>query len=83
VDPALIHLITGLSMQGPDPQKFYPRKTSDCSLAQHIKENYGYVEKGKKGYKVFSIYDGAMLLDFHLIARNIFIRNVRHRSLDL
>jgi hypothetical protein len=43
----LIHLITGLSMQGPDPQQFYPGKTSDRSLAQCIKEDYGDVEKGK------------------------------------
>jgi hypothetical protein len=34
VDPVLIHLITRLSMQGPDPKKFYPGKTSDRSLAQ-------------------------------------------------
>jgi hypothetical protein len=27
VDPTLIHLITGLSMQGPDPHQFYPGKT--------------------------------------------------------
>jgi hypothetical protein len=47
VDPALIHLIIGLRMQGPDPQKFYPGKTSDRSLAQRIKEAYGDVEKGK------------------------------------
>jgi hypothetical protein len=33
VDPTLIHLIIGLSMQGPDPQHFYPGKTSDRSLA--------------------------------------------------
>jgi hypothetical protein len=43
----LIHLITGLSMQGLDPQKFYPRKASYLSLAQRIKEAYGDVEKGK------------------------------------
>jgi hypothetical protein len=47
MDPTLIHLITGLSMQGPDPQKFYNGKTSDRSLAQRIKEVYGDVEKGK------------------------------------
>jgi hypothetical protein len=34
-------------MQGPDPQQFYPGKTSDRSLAQRIKEAYGEVEKGK------------------------------------
>jgi hypothetical protein len=33
VDPMLIHLITGLSMQGPEPHKFYLGKTSDLSLA--------------------------------------------------
>jgi hypothetical protein len=47
VDLTLIHLITGLSMQGPDPHQFYPGKTSDRSLAQCIKEVYGDVEKGK------------------------------------
>jgi hypothetical protein len=47
MDLVLIHLITGLSMQGPNPQQFYPGKTSYRSLAQHIKEYYGDVEKGK------------------------------------
>jgi hypothetical protein len=42
---ALIHLIIGLSMQGPNPQQFYPWKTSDHSLTQRIKEAYGEVEK--------------------------------------
>jgi hypothetical protein len=39
----MIHLITGLSMQGPDPQQFYLGKDSDHSLAQCIKEDYGDV----------------------------------------
>jgi hypothetical protein len=47
VDTALIHQITGLSMKGPEPQKFYPGKPSNPSLAQRIKESYGKVEKGK------------------------------------
>jgi hypothetical protein len=55
MDLALIHLITGLSMQRPDPQQFYPGKTSDRSLAQRIKEDYDDVEKGKRGYNVASI----------------------------
>jgi hypothetical protein len=55
VDLVLIHLITGLSMQGPDPQQFYPWKASDHSLEQCIKESNGEVEKGKRGYKVASI----------------------------
>jgi hypothetical protein len=46
VDPTLINRITGLSMQGPDPQDFYPGKTMDHALAQKIKDTYGDVEKG-------------------------------------
>jgi hypothetical protein len=55
VDPALINRITGLSMQGHDPHEYYPGKTSDHALAQKIKESYGDVEKGVRGYKVASI----------------------------
>jgi len=33
VDPTLIHRITGLIMQGHDPQEFYPGKSSDRVLA--------------------------------------------------
>jgi hypothetical protein len=33
IDLVLIHWITGLSMQGPDPQEFYPRRATDCALA--------------------------------------------------
>jgi hypothetical protein len=33
VDPTLIHRITRLSMQGPDPQKLYPGKATDRVLA--------------------------------------------------
>jgi hypothetical protein len=55
MDRKLIHLITGLSMQGLDPQYLYPGKAVDCSMEQCIKEAYGDVEKGKRGYKVSSI----------------------------
>jgi hypothetical protein len=55
MDPAFIHLIIELSMQGLDPQQFYPGKNSYRSLAQCIKEDYGDVEKEKQGYKVASI----------------------------
>jgi hypothetical protein len=68
VDPTLIHRITGLSMQGPDPQDFYPGKAADRALAQRIKDTYGDVEKGKWGYKVASIQNGAVRLDFQLIS---------------
>jgi hypothetical protein len=46
VDLTLINRITGLSIQGPDPQDFYLRKTADRALAQRIKDTYGDVEKG-------------------------------------
>jgi hypothetical protein len=46
IDPMLINQIIGLSMQGPDPQEFYPGKSMDHTLAQRIKETYGNVEKG-------------------------------------
>ena len=55
VDPTLINRITELSMQGPNPQEFYPGKTIDRALVAKIKETYGDVEKGTQGYKVASI----------------------------
>jgi hypothetical protein len=68
VDPMLIHRITGLSMQGPDPQDFYPGKSTDWALAQKIKDTYDDVEKGMRGYKVASIKNGAVHLSCQLIA---------------
>jgi hypothetical protein len=55
VDPMLIHRTIGLSMQGPDPHEFYLGKAADRALAQKIKDTYGDVEKGTRGYKVYSI----------------------------
>jgi hypothetical protein len=46
VDLTLIHRITRLSMQGPDPQDFYPGKSTNHALAQKIKDTYDDVEKG-------------------------------------
>jgi hypothetical protein len=76
MDPALIHLITRLSMKGPDPHQLYPRKVADRSLVQCIKETYDDVEKGKRGYKVASVKDGAVRLacqpiDGKLVRKNI------------
>jgi hypothetical protein len=62
VDLVLIHWITKLSMQGIDPQDFYPGKVADHALAHKIKDTYDYVEKGKRGYKVASIQNGAVHL---------------------
>jgi hypothetical protein len=75
VDPVLIHWITGLSMQGPNPQDFYRGKATDHSLAQRIRETYGDVEKGKQGYKVASIQDGVMHLSCQLITGKSFKKN--------
>jgi hypothetical protein len=75
VDLILINQITGLSMQGPDPQEFYPRKTADRALAQRIKDTYGNLEKGMRGYKVASIENGEMRLGFQLIAGKLVIKN--------
>jgi hypothetical protein len=63
----LIHHITRLSMQGPDPQDFYPRKSTKHALAQNIKDTYGDVEKGTQGYKVDSIQSGIVCLTCQLI----------------
>jgi hypothetical protein len=46
VDLTLINQITGLSMQGPDPQEFYLGKSMDRTLAKKIKDTYGDVKKG-------------------------------------
>ena len=62
VDLTLIHRITGLIMQGPDPQDFYPGKVVDRDLEQRIKDTYGDVEKGTRGYKVASIQNGTVHL---------------------
>jgi hypothetical protein len=35
-------------MQGPDPQDFYPRNTTDHALAQRIKDTCGDVEKERE-----------------------------------
>jgi hypothetical protein len=46
IDSVLIHRITRLSMQGPDPHDFYLGKVAYRALAQCIKETYDDVEKG-------------------------------------
>jgi hypothetical protein len=67
-NPTLIHRITGLSMQGPDLQHFYPGKSTDRALAQKIKDTYDNVEKGTRGYNVASIQNGTVCLTCQLIA---------------
>jgi hypothetical protein len=42
----MINQITRLSMQGPDPQDYYPGKIVDHALSMKNKEVYGNVEKG-------------------------------------
>jgi hypothetical protein len=74
-DPTLIHRITGLSMQGPDPQYFYPGKATNCALTQNIKDTYGDVENGTRGYKVASIQNGVVCLACQLIIRKLVRKN--------
>jgi len=62
-------------MQGLDPQDFYPRKSMDRALAQRIKDNYDDVEKGKQGYKVSSIQNGAVCLACQLIVGKLVRKN--------
>jgi hypothetical protein len=75
VDLTLINQIMGLSMQGPDPQEFYPRKSMDRSLSQKINDTYGDVEKGARGYKVASIQSGAVCLTCQLIVGKLVRKN--------
>jgi hypothetical protein len=60
---------------GPDPQEFYPGKTTDRALAQRIKDTYGDVEKGTRGYKVASIQSDTMRLSCQLIAGKLVHKN--------
>jgi hypothetical protein len=71
MDSTLINQIIGMSMQGPDQHYFYPGKTSDRALAQKIKETYGDVDKGTRGYKVTSIQNDKVCLTCQLIAGKI------------
>jgi hypothetical protein len=75
VDASLIHQITILIMQGPEPQDFYPGKVADQALMQKIKGTYDDVEKGKQGYKVASIQNGAVHFSFQLIVGKIVWKN--------
>jgi hypothetical protein len=75
VDLTLTNRITGLSMKGPNPQDFYPDKTTDHALAQKIKDTYGDVEKGTRGYKVASIQSGIVCLSCQLIAGKLVCNN--------
>jgi hypothetical protein len=75
VDMMLINRITRLSMQGPDPHEYYPRKTTDRALVKKIKEDYGDVEKGTRGYKVASIESGIVHLACQLITGKLVHKN--------
>jgi hypothetical protein len=76
VDPMLIPRITGLTMQGPNPQDFYPGKDTYCALAQNIKDTYGNVENGTRGYKVASIQNDAVCLACQLITGKLLRKNI-------
>jgi hypothetical protein len=71
----LINRIMGLSMQGPNPHNFYTRKSKDRALTQRIKDTYGDVEKGTRGYKVASIHISKVHLACQLIAGKLLRKN--------
>jgi hypothetical protein len=62
-------------MQGPDPQDFYLGKVADRTLAQTIKDTYGDVEKGKRGYKLSSMQNGVVCLAYQLITCKLVRKN--------
>jgi hypothetical protein len=64
-----------LSMKGPDPQEFYPEKAMDLTLAQWIKDTYGDVEKGTRGYKVDSIQSNVVRFSCQLIVGKLVQKN--------
>jgi hypothetical protein len=75
IDIELINKITRLSMKSPDPHEYYTRKTTYRALVKKIKEAYGDVEKGARGYKVASIESGAVRLACKLIAGKLVHKN--------
>jgi hypothetical protein len=75
VDPTLINQITILSMQGFDPQDFYPGKAMDHTLAQRIKETYGDVLKGTQDYKIASIQNFIVCLTCQMITGKLVRKN--------
>ena len=54
IDGELIHRITGLLKEGPNPGIEFVGKHEDTKLAQHMKDHFG-LTKGKRGYQTSTI----------------------------
>ena len=54
INGKLIHRITGLLKEGPNPGIEFPSKHEDMKLAQSMKDNFG-LTKGKRGYQTSTI----------------------------
>ena len=54
INGELIHRITGLLKEGPDPGIEFVGKHEDMKLAQHMKDHFG-LTKGKQGYQTSPI----------------------------
>ena len=54
IDGELIHKITGLPKEGPDPSIKFVGNYEDTKLAQSMKECFG-LTKGKRGYQTSTI----------------------------
>ena len=55
IDGELIHRITGLPKEGPDPGIEFVGKHEDTKLAQHMKDRFG-LTKGNRGYQTSTIW---------------------------
>ena len=54
INGELIHRITGLPKEGPDPRIEFIGKHEDTKLAQHMKDRFG-LTKGNQGYQTTTI----------------------------
>ena len=70
INGELIHRITGLPMEGPDPGTEFPSKHEDTKLAQSMKERFG-LTKGKHGYHTSVIQEQNILFVADLLACKI------------
>jgi hypothetical protein len=75
VDPALIHMITRLSMQRTRPLPVLSREGYKSLPGTMYKGNLRRCGEGKRGYKVTNIQDGTMCLACQLIAGKLIRKN--------
>ena len=67
INGELIHRITGLPREGPDPGIEFPSKHEDTKLAQSMKEHFSLM-KGKRGYHTSVIQEHNIRFAVELLA---------------